>query len=118
MFPQGFDLGSGISFDYVNRARFGTHQLHTTTCMDPSAPAQAPLSEKAKGKRRAFEPDEGDDLSHGHGRPSSSAIPNGSAPPTSDTRKFTVRFSEGVPDLRMTVRSNDTVRDVQRRVSV
>ena len=78
--------------------------------MDPATPAQAPLSEKAKGKRRAIEPDEDRDVSKGD----ELLLPSPS--PTVRTRKFTVRFSEGVPDLEMAIGPNDTVREVQRRV--
>lgn len=83
--------------------------------MDPLVPGLAPLSDKAKGKRRAIEPDENGVLCGDES--SSSSLPDGSAPPTVNTRTFTVRFSEGAPDLQMSVRPNDTVREVQRRVS-
>ena len=78
--------------------------------MDPATPAQAPLSEKAKGKRRAIEPDEDDDVSNGD----ELLLPSPSS--TAPTRTFTVRFSEGVHDLEMAIGPNDAVREVQRRV--
>ena len=67
------------------------------------------LSEKAKGKRRAIDVEpEGTSESGPSDAPTASQESN---------RTFTVRFSEGAPDLEMTVSPNDTVREVQRRVS-
>lgn len=74
--------------------------------MDPQ------LSDKAKGKRRAFDHEEDDIESTGSF--SSNTAPSKNAPNIS--RSFTVRFSEGVSDLTMTVGPQDTVREVQRRV--
>lgn len=67
------------------------------------------LSDKAKGKRRALE----------HDNDAAASLPsNGSSssPAPAVSRSFTIRFSEGVSDLNMTVGPQDTVREVQRRV--
>lgn len=68
------------------------------------------LSDKAKGKLRAVEEDENEH--HTASQSSSNA-----KSPVNASRSFTVRFSEGVADLLMTVSPQDTVREVQRRVS-
>jgi hypothetical protein len=85
--------------------------------MDSATPAQLPLSEKSKGKRRAIEPNENEALKQNGRPPSPSVVASRSGRPNSSIRTFTVRFSEGVPDLQMTIGPNDTVREVQRRVS-
>lgn len=56
------------------------------------------LSEKAKGKQRAIDPPEEDE--HGH--------------PT--RRNITIRFTDGRPDIILTVEAKDSVRDVKRKV--
>lgn len=58
----------------------------------------AMLSEKAKGKRRAVDPEI-----------------NGTSSQL-DSRNLTIRFTEGVPDLVLHVMSTDTVRDVKAKV--
>lgn len=60
------------------------------------------LSEKAKGKQRAV--DDVDDLEAG-----------GAADPPQ--RTFTVLFTDGLPELELTVGETDTVKDVKTRVS-
>lgn len=55
------------------------------------------LSEKAKGKQRAVDPE-----------------PNGSL----DSRDLTIRFTEGLPDLALNVTDTDTVRLVKAKVSL
>ncbi|KAF9516473.1 hypothetical protein BS47DRAFT_1340811 [Hydnum rufescens UP504] len=57
------------------------------------------LSEKAKGKRRATEPD-GDERA--------ASVPQG--------RPLTIRFSEGIPDLHLVVGPSDNVRQIQRKI--
>ena len=59
------------------------------------------LSDKAQGKQR--QQDDSDERN---------VVPPAEAP-----RTFTVRFSEGIPDLDLTVGPKDTVRQVQRQVS-
>jgi hypothetical protein len=59
------------------------------------------LSEKAKGKQREI------DLSLDQ--------PSTSTPPD-DSRDLTIRFTDGVPDLKLTVCPNDTVKDVKANV--
>jgi len=54
------------------------------------------LSEKAKGKQRAVDPES-----------------NGSL----DSRDLTVRFTDGLPDLALNVTDTDTVRQVKAKVS-
>lgn len=80
-----------------------SQQCHTNLMSDA-------LSEKAKGKRRAVDADD----------EAASVSVTSNAPDISkeSNRTFTVRFSEGVPDLEMTVGPSDTVREVQRRVSI
>jgi len=64
------------------------------------------LSEKAKGKQRAIEPP----VEQNVAGQSSSATPN-------DTpRDLLIRFTEGAPDLTISVDKTDHVRDVKRRV--
>ena len=63
------------------------------------------LSEKAKGKQRAIDPPT--DIFEGQ---TSSSV----SPPSRD---LVVRFTEGSPDLTVTVDKDDTVRHVKRRVS-
>lgn len=68
-----------------------------------------PLSDKAKGKQRAVETLENNR--------STSALPK--APPAEDdhlSRDLVVRFTEGFPDLTVTVEKEDFVRDVKRKV--
>ena len=62
------------------------------------------LSEKAKGKQRATEP-------LGDATASSS-----SPTPSELTRTLVVRFTEGTPDLILTVNNSDTVLDVKKNV--
>jgi hypothetical protein len=59
------------------------------------------LSEKAKGKQREI------DLPLDQS--STSASPD-------DSRDLTIRFTDGVPDFRLTVHSKDTVKDVKANV--
>jgi len=59
------------------------------------------LSEKAKGKQRAIEP---------------SAASSSSPTPSELTRTLVVRFTEGTPDLILTVNNSDTVLDVKKNV--
>jgi hypothetical protein len=66
------------------------------------------LSEKAKGKQRAVDPPT-DTLIEGQ---TSSAV---SQPPESSL-DLVVRFTEGSPDLTISVEKDDTVRHVKRRV--
>jgi hypothetical protein len=62
-----------------------------------------PLSEKAKGKQRAIDAEE---------QPTSEIDVREEAP----RRVFTVRFTEGVPDLELSVGEKDTIREVKRQV--
>ncbi|KAJ3733828.1 DUF2407 ubiquitin-like domain-containing protein [Lentinula guzmanii] len=62
------------------------------------------LSEKAKGKQKAADPLISE--------VSSSKI---SASPT-NTRSFTVRFTEDAPDLQLSVNEQETIRDVKRSI--
>ncbi|KAF9472135.1 hypothetical protein BDN70DRAFT_887344 [Pholiota conissans] len=64
------------------------------------------LSEKAKGKQRAVEPPFSDASVH------SSAPP----PPEETSRDLVVRFTEGAPDLTITVDKKDSVRDVKKNI--
>ncbi|KAF8895712.1 DUF2407 C-terminal domain-containing protein [Gymnopilus junonius] len=74
------------------------------------------LSERAKGKQRAIEPiiDDDDQAS------SSSGIhPSGqrdSTDPKPASRDLVVRFTEGVPDLTVSVRKEDSVKEFKRRI--
>lgn len=56
------------------------------------------LSEKAKGKQRAIDPEL-------DGEPSQT-----------DSRNLTIRFTEGIPDLVLFLTGTDTVRDVKAKV--
>ena len=60
-------------------------------------PMQDMLSEKAKGKQRAVDPEPG---------PSQ-------GPPAKD---LVIRFTEGLPDLTLQVAEGDAVRDIKRKV--
>ncbi|KAF8327474.1 DUF2407 C-terminal domain-containing protein [Cantharellus anzutake] len=71
-----------------------------------SAPTPV-LSEKAKGKRKAIPQDSPDH--DGENSKSHQAV----AP-----RSFTVRFSEGLGDLSLSVSPDDTVREVLRKIKV
>ncbi|KAJ3557177.1 hypothetical protein NM688_g1612 [Phlebia brevispora] len=55
------------------------------------------LSEKAKGKQRAFGPIE-------------------EAPAPEELKKLVIRFTEGVPDLTLYASDTDTVRDIKRNI--
>ncbi|KAG8901445.1 hypothetical protein FRB99_005303 [Tulasnella sp. 403] len=68
------------------------------------APRQ--LSEKAKGKRRAIEPDE--DVEAQGGGSSSREDPG--------LRTVTIRFTEGVEDLTLVISDTDTVREVKKKI--
>ena len=57
------------------------------------------LSEKAKGKQRATEPEQ----------PESEALPS---------KDLTIRFTEGIPDLTIQVAEKDTVKEVKANVSI
>lgn len=62
------------------------------------------LSEKAKGKQKAIEP-------------SGDSIASSSSPTPSElTRTLVVRFTEGTPDLILTVSNSDTVLDVKKNI--
>jgi len=63
-----------------------------------------PLSEKAKGKQRAVDPQPIPE-------PPVTHIPD-------QTRDLVIRFSEGVPDLVVSVGQRDAVRDVKEKVSM
>ena len=54
------------------------------------------LSEKAKGKQRAVDPEQ---------------------PSTPPSKDLTIRFTEGIPDLTIRVSEKDTVKDVKTNVS-
>lgn len=58
------------------------------------------LSEKAKGKQRAFDPES---------RPSHES-------PAPAAKDLVIRFTEGLPDLTLQVAEGDAVRDVKRKV--
>ncbi|PPR02400.1 hypothetical protein CVT26_011368 [Gymnopilus dilepis] len=73
------------------------------------------LSERAKGKQRAVEPilddeDQASSSSGSHLRDVESAA----LKPTS--RDLVVRFTEGVPDLTVSVNKEDSVKDIKRRI--
>lgn len=55
------------------------------------------LSEKAKGKQRAIDPE-------------------ADGGPSQDFRNLTIRFTEGMPDLILLIKSTDAVRDVKAKV--
>ncbi|KAF8312993.1 hypothetical protein DL93DRAFT_2081687 [Clavulina sp. PMI_390] len=74
------------------------------------------LSEKAKGKQRAVEPDQDEEATQRSA--GLHAGPSASGTRSKSLRKFTVRFSEGVTDLEMSVTPQDTVREVLRRIRV
>jgi hypothetical protein len=63
------------------------------------------LSEKAKGKQRAVDPPT--DIFEGQT----------SSQPLESSRDLIVRFTEGSPDLTISVEKDDTVRHIKRRVS-
>ena len=71
-----------------------------------------PLSAKAKGKQRAVDPidDEEDLEAHASGLPGSYPEPS--------TRMLTIRFTEGIQDLTLTIDDSETVRDIKKQVSV
>ena len=54
------------------------------------------LSEKAKGKQRAVDPEQ---------------------PSTPPSKDLTIRFTEGIPDLTIRVSETDTVKEVKTNVS-
>ena len=56
------------------------------------------LSEKAKGKQKALEPEETD-----------------AGPPP---KSLVIRFTEGVPDLTVVIEQKDTIRDIKKNVRV
>ena len=63
-----------------------------------------PLSDKAKGKQRAIEPES----------------QTGSSSRTEDVlqpRTLTIRFTEGMHDLAIVIHPNDTVRDLKKKAS-
>jgi hypothetical protein len=68
-----------------------------------------PLSEKAKGKQRAVEPLNGE-------RSTSSLPETQHAEDECLSRDLVVRFTEGFPDLTITIEREDFVRDVKRKV--
>jgi hypothetical protein len=75
--------------------------------------ASLSLSEKVKGKQRAMEPL---DTTLGAGSSSQS-------PPTPDdtehlSQNLVVRFTDGLPDLTVTIEKEDTAQDVKRKVRV
>ena len=67
------------------------------------------LSEKAKGKQRAVDPPA--DIFEAQ---TSSSI----SQPQESSRDLVVRFTEGSPDLTISVEKDDTVRHIKRRVSL
>lgn len=89
---------------------------------------ESPLSDKAKGKRKATIQGDGDEaydaLESQSLLPSTSGgsgvVDQATKPPPVKVplmRTFTLRFSEGgLQDLRMTISTRETVRDVERRV--
>lgn len=56
------------------------------------------LSERAKGKQRAVEPED-------------------TVEDSSPTKSLIIRFTEGVPDLTVTIHEQDTVQSVRQNVS-
>jgi len=85
----------------------GSSSLAQTTLMYP--PSQH-LSEKAKGKQRAIDVEPSPNAG-----PSSSSSPQ-PVPSEPATRELVIRFTEGAPDLTVSVNKQDTVRDIKRRV--
>ena len=69
---------------------------------------QQPLSEKAKGKQRAIDPEPND---------ASNSSSTASASTQDMHRDVLIRFSEGAHDLLIPVTRTDTVRDIKRQVS-
>ncbi|KAG5645419.1 hypothetical protein DXG03_006243 [Asterophora parasitica] len=67
--------------------------------------AIAMLSEKAKGKQRAIDPVSGAEPS---------TVRSGS--PLEQARELVIRFTEGFPDLVVSVSQQDAVRDVKRKI--
>ncbi|KAF8198038.1 DUF2407 C-terminal domain-containing protein [Pholiota molesta] len=67
------------------------------------------LSEKAKGKQRAIDPFL--DVSATH-----SAAAAAAPAPEETSRELVVRFTEGAPDLTITVHKRDSVRDVKKHI--
>jgi len=81
------------------------------------------LSERAKGKRRALDPvyDELDDLESQASSSAAAAAAGQGDPahtPEPTFRDLVVRFTEGIPDLTISVDKLDSVRDIKRRVSL
>jgi hypothetical protein len=77
---------------------FGCVDLDTVTGL-----MSVPLSDKARGKRRAAD----DAASESASSDSAAADP---------LRTLVVRFSEGEPDLRLAISTSTTVRDVKTQV--
>ncbi|KAL0961519.1 hypothetical protein HGRIS_006460 [Hohenbuehelia grisea] len=72
------------------------------------------LSEKAKGKQRAH-PD-ANDYDAQSTSSSSASGPSSSTTPAPQTRTLVVRFTDGIPDLTLSVSAQDHVRDVKRAI--
>lgn len=83
--------------------------------VEPTYPPQ-PLSETAKGKRPAR--DDGDENDEDYGATGSTSRASSVEPPAPlAQRPLTIRFTEGVEDLEITVSEKETVRDVKKKVS-
>ena len=82
---------------HVTRHIKRTVTFHCTSLRGLVFSPRMVLSEKAKGKQRAVDPE-----------------PNGSL----DSRDLTIRFTEGLPDLALNVTDTDTVRLVKAKVSL
>lgn len=70
------------------------------------------LSDKAKGKQKAVEPPTS--VTDFQARVQASSIPLSIQAPTRD---LVVRFTEGFPDLIISVNQQDAVRDIKKKVN-
>ncbi len=69
------------------------------------------LSDKAKGKQLAIET-----LNSANG--TGSSLQPTLTPAEQSSRDLVVRFTEGMPDLTVTVEKQDTVRDIKHKVGL
>ncbi|KIY53990.1 hypothetical protein FISHEDRAFT_63192 [Fistulina hepatica ATCC 64428] len=71
------------------------------------------MSEKAKGKQRALDPLP---VNNRHVAGEASGNSSSSTLKAAESRQLTIRFTEGVPDLTITVDQLDTVGDVKKKI--
>ena len=92
---QVLNVGQTRSLRCIYHSKSRDHQRGDATSTPRVTRTKFMLSERAKGKQRAVDPPVGE---------------------AESSRDLVVRFTEGAPDLTVTINKADSVKDVKKRV--